>query len=81
MESELEQFFKKKIAELNGVDIEDVTQEFIDQCRERLYHQPGYRIDFPSNYGGYNTIGLRIMTPIELEQMNHEAERFLERVR
>ena len=81
MPSELEIFFKEKIAALDGIEPEEVTQEYIDARRREIYHRPSYRIDFPSNYGGYNTIGLRILTPLGLEAMNRESERLFERGR
>ena len=73
----LERFFKERIAALNGVRPEEITPDYIEKRRAELYQQPGYRIEFPTNYGGYNTIGLYTPTPLELQKMAGEAGRFL----
>ncbi len=73
----LEGFFKERIAVLNGVRPEEITPDYIEKRRAELYQQPGYRIEFPTNYGGYNTIGLRTPTPLELDEMARGAGRFL----
>lgn len=64
---------------MNGIRPEDVTPEFIKERRAILYRQPGFRIEFPSNYGGHNTTGLRVLTPLQLEEMAEQAERFYTR--
>ena len=63
----LEAFLNKRIAELDGIRPEDVTVEYIRAQREQLYY-PGTRLDVGSEYGGYDTTGLEVLTRDEIDE-------------
>jgi hypothetical protein len=70
----LERFLERLIAQRDGVRPEDVTEEYIRRKRaERVY--PIARFEIGSNYGGYDTTGLQVLTRAEVDEAEVRAQR------
>jgi hypothetical protein len=69
----LERFLERLIAERAGAGVrpEDVTEEYIRDARAKMRLTLGYA----SRYGGYNTTGLRVLTPDKEQEMRARFEK------
>ena len=63
----LSEFFVRKIAETEGVAPERVTPEYIKNRRAAL--RGDIRLNTSSNYGGYSTEGLRVLSNEERDSL------------
>lgn len=75
----LEELFKRLIAARDGVRPEDVTGEYIRKQREdRLYPRTSYDID--SDYGGYDSSHLKVLSRRELDALESRSREKFEAV-
>lgn len=72
----LNEFFSRLIAEHEGIDKSAITPEYIKKKREIL--ERDMRFNICSEYGGYNTNGLEVLTRKEIEEINKEAIEWIE---
>lgn len=69
----LEKYFERLIAKKESVRPEDVTEEYIRNERSRKIY-PVVRYDIDSNYGGYCSTGLMVLTRDEIKNATSQME-------
>lgn len=76
MTENLGDFFKKKISEMDGIPVEEVTAEYIRKQRAK---QDFPLVDFSIGleYTGFDRNGLKLISNKEYQQMEIEADEFL----
>lgn len=62
----VEKYLERLIAQKKHVKPEDVTEEFIRKQRSETEKKVDVRYDVDSQYGGYCTIGLNVLTTAEI---------------
>ena len=70
---DLKSFFDGLIAKQDGVRPEDVTLEYVRECRKQPWYKR-IRFDIGGDYGGYEVHGLRFYTEEEFEEMERRVD-------
>jgi hypothetical protein len=73
---EVDSYLKCLIAEKEGISPEQVSVRYIHEQREkRIYKTKRY--DIGSDYGGYDSSGLTVLTGEQLDEIDDRADKFL----
>ncbi len=72
----LDDFLKRRIAAKEGIAPEQVTPEYIQERREEQIY-PDIRYEIGSDYGGYDTVGLKFRTRHELDEIERDVDEAL----
>ncbi len=74
---DLDSLFIKLIAEKDNVKPEKVTVEYIHEQREKKVY-PKMRYEIGTDYSGYNETGLTFLSGEEFDEIEREANKFLD---
>jgi len=69
----LDDFLKRIIAEQDGITPEEVTPEYIRKRQQAEWYKR-LRYEIGSDYGGYETSGLKFYTQEELDEMEKRVD-------
>jgi len=77
MGKNLDSVFTRLIAEKEGIQPDKVTVAYIHAQREKRFY-PKTRYNIGTEYSGYNTTGLKILTSNEFDEIEDRVDKFLQ---
>ena len=70
----LDEKLTRLICEHEGISPDELTIDYIHKQREKRFY-PNTRYDLDSIYGGYSTIGLKVYTLNELNEIKNQVHK------